>query len=138
MALMAAGMATFLGRRSWRYDAYDATCQHFEDHIEWRLGKDGALPEVWSRWRYADHPTPQQQAEFEFLKPRQYGPPERAPMVHWQVRCGSLGCSPAAGLPAPVAFACDAACLPLFAWSSHVTLVPCPRRMRARGRARPT
>ncbi len=86
---MAAGMAALLGKRSMNFGDRDALCEHFEDHIEWRLGGAGVLHEVWSRRQCSDHPTPQEQAGFKFLKQRNYGPPERVPMVHWQVRHGS-------------------------------------------------
>lgn len=99
VALKAAAMASMLPVRAWNDtcchvgdDApvanplWDFTCQHLEEFIEFRPGNktSGRLPEVWSKFGWFDKPTAAEQSAFR-VKERKYGPPERLPMVHFQV-----------------------------------------------------
>lgn len=54
--------------------------------------------QVWTRWQFDNQPDANEQAQAgrsgAKLQPRKYGPPQRAPVIHWQVRGRAGGRAP--------------------------------------------
>jgi len=82
--------ASFMPGRSDSDPRRDQQCSKLDEYVEWRVGNatqggGQALPEPWTRHKFLDLPLEVEQQK-NGLQIRMYGPPQRVPLIHWQVR----------------------------------------------------